>query len=124
MGFAASVKSCFSKYIDFSGRASRSEYWWFIAFSALVGFVTGILDFALFPRSQIGALNVAGSLFLFLPGLAVGVRRLHDRNLSGWWLLLPLTIVGGILLLVWFCLKGDPDTNRFGNPQGLGDAIT
>jgi uncharacterized membrane protein YhaH (DUF805 family) len=61
------------------------------------------------------------SVILFLPGLAVGIRRLHDIDRSGWWVLITLTIIGIILLLVWACMRGTPGSNRFGtDPLGGG----
>jgi len=96
MGFRGSVESALRQYATFRGRAPRSEYWWFYLFTILVGIVASIIDNAA-GTSIIGGL---ANLALLLPSLAVGVRRLHDSNLSGWWILAPLgcAILGGILL--------------------------
>lgn len=86
MSFGKSISTCFSKYVTFSGRASRSEYWWFALFNFLVSFVAGFLDEAI----GVSVISVIVSLALLLPGLAVAVRRCHDSNHSGWWLLCPI----------------------------------
>lgn len=110
MSFIDAVNSCFRQYVGFSGRAARSEFWWFTLFGLLVGVAAGIVD----PRNTIGALI---SLALLLPSLAVGVRRLHDTGRSGWWLLIALVPIAGlIVLIVFFVSGGDPGANRFGPP--------
>jgi uncharacterized membrane protein YhaH (DUF805 family) len=104
-GFVDAIKICFSKYVDFNGRASRPEYWWFFLFS----FIVSILTMALPIVSLIAALA------FFLPSLAVAVRRLHDIDKSGWWLLLLLLpLVGFIVLIVFLCQGGTQGQNRFG----------
>ena len=104
--FVTSVKVCFTKYVDFKGRASRAEFWWF----ALFQFIVGNIFFLIHEN-----LNAAYSLATILPALAVGVRRLHDRERSGWWqLLLLVPIIGWIILFIWFCRKGTNGTNRYG----------
>ena len=117
MDFMTAVRTTMSKYVDFSGRARRSEYWYFVLFNVLVSIVANVLDAAL--NSQLVGLLV--SLALFLPGLAVSVRRLHDTDRSGWWILIALIpIVGWILLIVWYCTDSKPD-NKYGpNPKGAG----
>ncbi len=116
MGFVDAIKSGFNNYVNFSGRASRSEYWYWILFYILVGIVASVIDAAL----GIGFLGALVSLGLFLPSLAVAVRRLHDLDKSGWWfLLIFIPLVGAIILIVWFCTKGTTGPNRFG-PDPLG----
>jgi uncharacterized membrane protein YhaH (DUF805 family) len=120
MSFTAAVRSTLSQYVGFGGRARRSEYWWFFLFLVLVGIVTSILDIALgtdFEGSGAsdGLLNLIASLALCLPSLAVAVRRLHDTDRSGWWILIGLIpLVGAIVLLVFFVQDGTPGPNRFG----------
>ncbi|WP_297576767.1 DUF805 domain-containing protein [uncultured Deefgea sp.] len=104
MKFEDSIRVCFSKYADFKGRAVRSEYWWWVLFTVLAGAVL----------SMAGE-TVSGvfSLLTLLPTLAVGARRLHDINRSGWWQLIWfLPIIGWILLLYWFASEG-VEPNRF-----------
>lgn len=109
MDFPTSIKTCFSKYVDFSGRASRSEFWYFHLFCFLASFMIAIVD-----ATSAGVFGTIFSLFVMLPALAVGARRLHDIDKSGWWQLISLIpIVGFIILIVWFCQKSDPNTNRF-----------
>lgn len=89
-GFTEAISVCLAKYFTFSGRASRSEYWYFFLFSVLLGLVTGFLDSILFGVSfdsdDFGPLNSLTSLALLIPSLAVGWRRLHDTDRSGWWI--------------------------------------
>jgi uncharacterized membrane protein YhaH (DUF805 family) len=117
MGFGAAIKSGFQNYVNFSGRAVRSEYWYFVLFNCICVFVTTLLDVILFPDGTASPLSWLFILAVLLPSLAVGARRLHDTDRSGWWLLLYLTGVFVIFLLVWFCDKSDPGPNRFGPPR-------
>lgn len=120
MSFTAAVRSALTKYVQFGGRARRAEYWWFILFSILVGVLTSLLDIALgtdFENSAAsgGLFGLIANLALLLPSLAVAVRRLHDLDRSGWWLLIGLIpILGAIVLLVFFVQDGTPGVNRFG----------
>jgi uncharacterized membrane protein YhaH (DUF805 family) len=120
MTFFEAIASGFSNYVNFSGRAVRSEYWYWFLFSLICGIVTVILDVVLFPDNALSPLNALFNLFTFLPSLAVGARRLHDIDRTGWWLLIMLTIIGLIVLIVWFCQKSDPGPNRFGPPRFAG----
>ena len=88
MTFWAAVKTCYSKYATFGGRASRPEFWYFILFDVLAGIVASILDLALFnvaPAEGFGPLYAIFAIGSIVPGLAVGCRRLHDIDRSGWW---------------------------------------
>lgn len=136
MTFQEAVKTCLSKYATFSGRASRSEYWFFYLATLIVMLVASILDRALgldfkmtSPLTGLeqsvgyGWLYAIAGLGLFLPSLAVAVRRLHDTDRSGWWFLLVLTIIGAIVLLVWFVSKGTTGDNTYG-PDPLGGDLT
>lgn len=115
MNFGQAIGSGFKNYVGFEGRACRSEYWFWVLFVVIVGVVLGILDGVLFPDNQTGLLGPLFSLGVFLPGLAVGIRRLHDIGKSGWWILIGLIpIVGWIILIVWAIQKGDGGSNRFG----------
>ena len=107
---------CWKKYVEFSGRARRKEYWMFVLFNLIASIVAGVIDGLLGTR-MIGSLY---SLAVLLPGLAVCARRLHDTDRSGWWMLIALIpAVGIIVLLVFMCLDSTPGENRFGaNPKG------
>jgi uncharacterized membrane protein YhaH (DUF805 family) len=140
MGFSEAVRTClFEKYVTFSGRASRSEYWYFFLFYVLVAIALGILFSLMGGINAIEAQDFSGLVFvpialgglfglgMFLPMISVAVRRFHDRNLSGWWYL--ASILAGMIPLVGFVasiaafvitvLKGTPGQNKFGrDPLG------
>ncbi|HEV2797950.1 MAG TPA: DUF805 domain-containing protein [Nocardioides sp.] len=121
MDFMTAVRTCLSKYVDFSGRARRSEYWYFVLFNVIVSAVANILDNVIgtdFEAGSGGILSTVVGLALFLPGLAAGVRRLHDTGRSGWWILIGLIpIIGWILLIVWYCTDSKPDNQYGPNPK-------
>ena len=85
MDIATSIKTCFQKYAVFSGRASRSEFWWFALFTFIGGIVTSVADVMIlgYVSEDWGPLNIIFTIITTLPGVAVGARRLHDINLSG-----------------------------------------
>ena len=116
MTFQKSVETCFKKYFVFNGRAKRSEFWWFALFCFLASMVTAIVDVVVFGYTweQYGPMNTIFQLGVFIPSIAVGARRLHDINKSGWWQLIYLTIIGIILLIVWFASEGKNKKNKFG----------
>jgi uncharacterized membrane protein YhaH (DUF805 family) len=111
MGFGEAIKSGFSHYVTFSGRAQRSALWYFVLFFVIVSIVTNFIDAALGTYGIVGLLV---SLALLLPYLSVWIRRLHDLDRTGWWVLIAFTGIGTILLIVWFCMKGTTGPNRFG----------
>jgi uncharacterized membrane protein YhaH (DUF805 family) len=118
------VFKALQNYAGFSGRAQRSEYWLFYLFYILAAIVGVLLDLAmgtLDPLTGIGAVSGIITLALIIPSIAVSFRRLHDTDRSAWWLLIGLVpLIGGIVLLVFFCLDGTPGENRFGpNPKEL-----
>ncbi|MGN6207691.1 DUF805 domain-containing protein [Asticcacaulis sp.] len=108
--FGDAITVCLSKFVDFNGRASRSEYWWFY----LASFLCSLLV-STFARPIIGGFAQIVPLVLLLPGLAAGARRLHDTNRSALWLLLNLTGIGGLALLIVFALPpaGDDQARVF-----------
>jgi uncharacterized membrane protein YhaH (DUF805 family) len=112
MNFVEAIKSGFSNYVGFSGRAQRSAYWFWTLFNCIVMVVTSVIDAVVLSGAPV-TYSIA-ALALILPSLAVSVRRLHDLDRTGWWLLLALTGIGGIVLLVWFCMRGTIGANRFG----------
>jgi len=121
MNIQTAVKTCFSKYATFSGRASRSEYWFFYLFTIIASIVTWVIDTMLlgYSAEDTGAINLIFQIIIILPSIAVGARRLHDIGKSGWWQLLILTIIGIILLIVWFATIGSSKKNNYGNPIKL-----
>ena len=90
MTFTESIKTVvFKKYATFKGRASRSEYWWYMLFASLISLLGAVIASTLYgDPSELTLFDIVW-LLIFLPGLAVGIRRLHDVNKSGWWLLYP-----------------------------------
>lgn len=115
MNFWQAVSSVFRRYAEFSGRSCRSEYWYFTLFSFIVSTSLAMLDRAIFPHYPWSPLQAIYGVAVLLPTLAVGIRRLHDIDRSGWWLLIWLIpIVGWIILIVWACRKGSDGDNRFG----------
>jgi|1185.fasta_scaffold557531_1 uncharacterized membrane protein YhaH (DUF805 family) len=122
MSFQDAVRICLQqKYADFTGRARRSEYWFFFLFNFIAQSVAGILDGLFRIRSVYGG-PIQGLVWLALlvPSLAVGVRRLHDTGRSGWWLLIGLIpIVGWIVLLVFFLQESQPDNQYGANPKRM-----
>lgn len=122
MNFQEAIQSGFRNYVTFSGRAPRSEFWYWVLFEVLVSIVASIVDVAIFPFSDVSPLNAIVSIALFLPSLAVSVRRLHDIDRTGWWVLISLTIIGIVLLIVWNCLRGTIGPNRFGPDPLAGRA--
>ena len=110
------------KYAVFSGRARRKEYWYFCLFNLIIFIVLGIIDGvtgSLSPEAGAGLLGSIYILAIFIPGIAVSVRRLHDTNRSGWWVLINLIpLIGIIVLLVFMAQDSKPDQNKFGsNPK-------
>jgi|APHig6443717497_1056834.scaffolds.fasta_scaffold75949_2 uncharacterized membrane protein YhaH (DUF805 family) len=117
MDFITAVKVCLGqKYVAFRGRASRSEYWYFVLFNLLINLVAGVIDIAISSQNGFSPAGLIVAIALLLPGLGVLVRRLHDIDRSGWWLLISLIpLLGTILLLVWLCRRGTQGDNRFGS---------
>ena len=100
------------QYAVFTGRSRRTEYWMFVLFSIIVSAILGAIDRVLFER---GILGIIYSLAVFLPALGVSIRRLHDTDRSGWWVLIGLIpLIGFIVLLVFMVQEGQPGANRFG----------
>ena len=131
MSFTDAVRTCINKFATFDGRATRSEFWWFYLFAALVGLVGYVPIFILMligASSNDGAISSVFTILtvifwivwlivviaLYIPLLAVGSRRLHDRGQSGWLQLLYLVPCGSIVLLVFFVLEGTPGDNAYG----------
>lgn len=123
MTFGSAIKSFFKNYINFKGRARRSEFWFAVLFTSLVSVAISIIA----PGSteyvndieiqQASTLSNLWQLATFLPSLAISWRRLHDVDKSGgWWFFVFLPIVGWVLLLIKFVKEGQAAANRFGDP--------
>ena len=136
MNFIQSISTCMRKYVTFSGRATRSEFWWFFLFTILVNlaatsqassFVPILLDGQNMTENESSYflnnffflyLSTITSLILLLPSLAVAVRRLHDVGRSGWWILIAFTVIGIIPLLIWYVTDTKDEENVYGqNPK-------
>jgi len=118
MGFWPAVSSCFGKYVTFSGRSPRSEFWYWALFCWLASLLLFTLDAAVFGLNDggLGPLSGIFSLAIFLPSVAVTARRLHDVDRSGWWMLIYcIPLIGFVLYFVWNCSRGTYGMNRFGN---------
>ena len=108
MDIKTAVITCLTKYVDFDGRAGRSEFWWFFLFQVIVIVVLTLL------LSFLG--NIA-ALALLLPGLAAGVRRMHDIGKSGWWILIGLIpVIGWIIAIYWATKDSQSESNNWGTP--------
>ena len=117
MDITTAVKTCFNKYADFTGRARRSELWWFFLAITVVSIILTFIDVSIFSgmAAEIGVLSTIFGLATLIPSLAVGARRLHDTNRSGWWqLLLLIPFLGWLVVIYFFIVKGDVGDNRFG----------
>ena len=123
------------QYVDFSGRARRREYWMFVLVNVVIVIVLSVIDTLLgtggfratagggsfYAANSLGLLSGLYTLAVLLPSIAVTVRRLHDTDRSGWWILLGfIPIIGGIILLVFYVLEGTRGPNRFGpDPKAI-----
>jgi uncharacterized membrane protein YhaH (DUF805 family) len=137
LSFAEAVSTCFRKFADFRGRATRPEFWWFVLLYYIV-ILTPVVAFLFISQDSDSfnqatfdnpGTNGAGLVFglilsvavlaMLIPYLAAGVRRLHDTGKSGWWWLIGLVPFGWIVLLVFLASEGDRDWNRYGPPPGV-----
>lgn len=115
-GFVAAIKKGFKGYVVWNARSTRSEYWWWVLFTLIVGIVATIIDTVVFGSEGMGAgwLSIIATIALFLPGLSLVVRRLHDTDRSGWWIWISLIpIVGGIILIVFMLLPSKMGPTRW-----------
>jgi uncharacterized membrane protein YhaH (DUF805 family) len=119
MNFFEAIGLDLRKYVNFSTRATRTEYWYWIVPVVIINVVLGVVDERLNPGVQMGALSwVTMIVFLasIFPTLSVSIRRLHDTDRSGWWFLLWFTLVGGVVVIYWACQQGTAGPNSFGEP--------
>ena len=135
MSFTEAIATCFRKYAEFRGRASRPEFWWFVLIYYIVILMPVVPLIALDSKSSLDqpgfdeSVSGVAIFFVFLTGVAVlafiipylaaGVRRLHDTGKSGWWWLLGLLPFGWIVLLVFLVGEGDQGWNQYGPPPGV-----
>ena len=109
---------CLKQYADLSGRARRKEYWMFYLFNTIIGVALMCID----SITGLGVLYTLYMLAVLVPGLAVCVRRLHDLGKSGWWILICLIPLAGLILLYWSCKEGQRTTNQWGADPKFGEA--
>ena len=116
MNFITAIKLCFIRYAQFSGRASRSEFWFFVLFGILGSWIAIIIDTMILNYSweKDGPVYLIFQIIILIPSIAVGARRLHDLNKSGWWQLLVFTIIGLIPLIYWWSKIGENKKNKHG----------
>jgi uncharacterized membrane protein YhaH (DUF805 family) len=127
----------FTRYAEFTGRSDRKEFWYYVLFVVIVGCILSVLDAMLFGHTttiqsenyyatwSFKPLSGLFSLICFIPNISVSVRRLHDTGKSGWlYLLWFVPIIGWILLLIWYCEKGDAASNAHGNPPEGSRLVT
>ena len=128
MNISESISACYSKYFTFKGRASRSEYWWFTLYAAVLSLLINALVSAVFGQPAIIIDPDTGmpsytlvywygllvNLFIStIPSISAMVRRLHDTGRSGWWWLINFTIIGIIFFIYWLAKPGDEDKNNY-----------
>ncbi len=113
------------KYAVFGGRARRKEYWYFVLFNFIIGFVLGLIEglASIAPGINYSVLSLIYALAVLLPGLGVGVRRLHDTGRSGWWLFISLIpFIGAIILLILMATDSQEGTNQYGPSPKIADS--
>lgn len=133
MNFQTAVDKCFRSYATIRGRASRSEFWYWVLFVMIAMAICAIIDGTVFgitdpatgaANNNAGPVGTILALAILIPHVCVSVRRLHDTERSGWWLLINfIPILGIILLIVWFATKGTDGPNRFGDDPLPLDAL-
>lgn len=119
--FVGALKDGFARYVDFKTRSTRSQYWWFTLWSIIFSVITGILD-GFLGMGDSGPIGMIVSLVMFVPSIAVGIRRLHDIGRTGWWMLLVFVpLLGWIVLIVFYCQKSQIGPNNWGpEPRQAG----
>ena len=113
------------KYAVFGGRARRKEYWYFVLFNLIISIILAVVDNVTGSFSAEVGMGLLGGLYMLavlIPGIAVSVRRLHDTDRSGWWLLIILVpLIGAIVLIIFMVLDSTPGANQYGpNPKEAG----
>ena len=123
MDFQTAVRTVFAKYADFSGRARRSEYWYFVLFNFLVSLVITGIGGMIFRDWLVNAFNGLYSLCVIIPALAVLVRRLHDTGKSGWFALFVLIPAVGVFIEIYFLVQDSQPGNNLYGPNPKNDVI-
>ena len=118
MDFVEAVQSVFSNFLNFRGRARRSEFWYFFLFVFVVSFILGVIQILIWGQDA-NYLTGIFSLIILIPNIAVSIRRLHDTGRSGFWYLIGfIPIIGTIILIIWYCQDSEPGDNKYGpNPK-------
>ena len=120
MTISQAIRSVFVRWCTYTGRAGGSEYWWFVLFGTIMFGLACLFDHAAFGRHSL--FWTTCTLVFLMPYIAVAIRRLHDTDRSGWWLLLALVPLGNLVLLFWFCAPSTFGPNRFGPmPDAISD---
>ena len=115
VSFAQSCILFFKNYAKFSGRSSRSAYWFWTLWTVIYAFFIMLLNAFSGDSSILDLVQVVFNVAILLPSYALAARRLHDVGRSGWWQLIAITIVGLIPLFLWFVTEGDSETNKYGD---------
>lgn len=117
-GFVGAIKKGFRGYVVWNARSTRAEYWWWTLFAIIVALIASVIDSTVFSSNMMGTgpVNAITALALFLPGLSVWIRRLHDTDRTGWWAwIILIPIVGLIVSLVFVLLPSKPGPTRWNN---------
>lgn len=115
MNFSDAIQSGFKNYAKAEGRASRSEFWFWILFSVLLSIAASTVDSALINPPVRNPFGLFVNLFLCVPTICMNIRRLHDADRTGWWVLIGLIpLLGVIVLIIFGCLEGTKGANQFG----------
>jgi uncharacterized membrane protein YhaH (DUF805 family) len=123
MSFTEAIRSVLNQYAGFTGRARRSEYWFWTLFYIILSIIASMLDRAVFNTNYGSWFSAIVGLGLLIPSLAVAVRRLHDTSRSGWWILLGLIPVVGAIILIVFYVQDSHGDNQYGpSPKAVGSA--
>lgn len=124
VSFTESWVLFFRNYAEFSGRSSRSAYWYWFLWSVLISILIEAFRISSGGASLVDLIDLLWSLAVIVPGVAISARRLHDVGRSGWWLLIAFTIVGLIPLFIWYVRAGDSDLNKYGENIEQGKKST
>lgn len=115
MNFLEAIQAGFTNYVEFDGRASRSEFWYWILFTIIINFIAGLMDASLYGSTDAGWFYACAQIGLLIPGISASIRRMHDTERSGWWVLVLLVPLVGLLAFIWWaCEEGTDGPNLYG----------